>query len=214
MLKEESLNKLGKRKLMEYKYPSDYFMWLDRGKNITTATKQTCHLYNLIEWSDGKDISKKIEKCIKNGANVGLMFHFYKQTDRTDCNFEDFAPGAPETQHGSYYPIPYACRHHCHPNIVNVLVEHTKKHPKAIFLLDNAKADIISEFSQLYRSPYFVKRASIEGSYHNMMKKLVDSYLCILGLSDSIFLTCDRFRYKEVFVSPHSELLIAIDERV
>lgn len=191
----------------------DYWKWLYRKKNITNVTKQTCRLFNLLEWNEGLDISKKVETCIQKGADVGLQFHFYQQTDRTDCKFEDFAPGAPESEHGSYYPIQYACRHHCHPNILKVLIEYTKKHSKAEFLLDNAKADIISEFSQLYRSPYFIKRVLTEGTYHNMLKKLVDSYLSILGLDDSIFLTCDRFRYKEVFINPYNGF-ITVDEKV
>jgi hypothetical protein len=170
---------------------------------ITHVTKQTCSLYNLLEINNGEDISDKITALLKGGADVGLRMRHNAQVDKDSDEYEDFTDPSFDIAHGAFYPIPYACRHHCHPNIIKVLYEYTKLHPNAKELLEDATKDITQEFSQLYRSPFFIKRANNPDTYHYSLKKRVDGFLEALELDISIFADCDRFRYKTAFLTEH-----------
>jgi hypothetical protein len=155
--------------------------------NITNTTKQTCFLFNLLETHKGEDISEKITIYIANGADVGLKMNHHSQVDKEFGEYEDFSETSKESIYGSFYPIPYAIRHHCHPNVIKILYDHTKSHEKAASLLADAKQDLITVFGPLYKIPYFKRRSELEGTYHYQLKQLCESYLLALELECSIF---------------------------
>lgn len=169
---------------------------------VTDTSRKTCQLINLIATCKGIDVSSDVEMLLSTGVDCSVQFpESYEHG--TDCDNDAYDDFISETNlshsHaiGDYlhYIITWALIHHCHENTFDVIYKYTKLNPQKDVILDKLYKLIIIRFSQLYRSPYFINRSNIVGSYHYKLKQKVNNYLKILNITTSIFDSADPYKY-------------------
>lgn len=179
-------------------------MYMERKLVITDLTKKTCQLINLIATCKGIDISSDVERLLSAGIDCAVQFpESYEQgTECENDEYDDFTTNERYPFHGHFmsdhylhYPITWALLHHCHENTLQVIFKYTVMNPQKDKILDQLYKLIILRYSQMYRSPYFIARSNIEGSYHNKLKQKVNKYLEILGITSSIFDSAPPYKY-------------------
>jgi hypothetical protein len=98
--------------------------------SIKQRNRQTCRLLNLIELHKGLDISEEIKDCIAKGADLTLK-RKRRYSTGTNCdsyNYDIFdisenICGTIYTAFRPYYPIWFAIKQHCHPNVIKTLYD-------------------------------------------------------------------------------------------
>ncbi len=163
---------------------------------ITERTRKTCLLINLLTLHKGYDISGDIETLIKDGADISVKIPNYdNNTSCEDDDYDDF-----RTIHKiSYYPVVFAIRHHCVPNVVRALAKKSIEYENYTLILNQVLDEFRELFSQLYRNPYFSERANNPSTYHYKLKHLVEEYLTIFDFTPSIFDTCPNYKLQKTY---------------
>jgi hypothetical protein len=168
-------------------------MELEKKLVVTTSTRKTCQLINLIATCKGIDVSEDLEMLLCTGADCSAQFpqSYENGTDCDNDTYDDFIINENYVfrNQGQYmhYPITWALLHHCHENTLAVIYKYTLLHSQKDAILEKLHRYIVGQYRELYKHPYFIARSNIEGTYHHKLKQKVDTYLELLELTPSIF---------------------------
>lgn len=159
---------------------------------ITEHTRKTCQLINLLAINEGNDVSIAVEKLILSGANVCVSIPKYSCDECDDDEYDDFVTEKQYIEEiwdyrVECYPLLFALKHHCHPNVLRVLYEYTVAAYNFDNIMEAVKKCLQYEYYQLFNDSFYGKRASTEGTYHYMLKHKILEYLDILHFPVTLF---------------------------
>lgn len=174
--------------------------------NINSIIK-TCKLFNIIHKHNGIDISDDIYKLVSEGANLTYKRPYMYDTGHNCdvCIYDDFDESGwiyeydidNEPKERVYYPIWFAIKCHCHPNVIKTLYDISggfkDKSIQHIMYHDNIRIDYNISlkkimaicFGHLYYDSFYIEKTKEPSSYFFKQKKLADTYLTILELDHS-----------------------------